>query len=80
MISAETNPIVDSLRGAHADAIRESALKVLREFIDEQRAMLTRLAEEADGADSSSLLDHAGVADKRTQLRQTMAKLNEIAA
>jgi len=80
MISAETNPIVDSLRGAHADSIRESALNVLREFIDEQRAMLTRLADEADGSNSSSLLDHAGVADKRTQLRQTMAKLNEIAA
>ena len=82
MISAETDPIVESLRGAHAESMREGALGALREFMDEQRAMLVRLAEEADGteADAAALLDRAGVADKRTELRETMAKLNEIAA
>ncbi len=82
MIKAETDPIVESLRGAHADTIRENALQVLREFLDEQRSMLLRISDEADGTDAgaASLLDRAGVAEKRAELRETMAKLSEIAA
>ena len=82
MISAETDPIVESLRGAHAETMREGALSVLREFMEEQHSMLVRLAAEADGSggNAAALLDRAGVADKRTELRETMDKLNEIAA
>ena len=82
MISAETDPIVASLRSSHAETIRESAIAVLREFMAEQETMLLRLADEAEGstADTADLLDRAGIADKRAELRQTMELLNEIAA
>ena len=82
MIKSETDPIVDSLSGAHAIAIREMAVEVLQEFMDEQRAILLRLAEEADSAPggAAALLDAEGAAVKRAQLKQTMATLTEIAA
>ena len=82
MIKSETDPIVESLGGAHADSVREGAIQELKTFMAEQRSILTRLAEEADGApgESSTLLDIEGAATKRAQLKQTMATLTEIAA
>ncbi|QMU58335.1 MAG: hypothetical protein GKR98_09090 [Boseongicola sp.] len=82
MIRAETDPIVEGLRGAHAESIRDAAIKALKEFTDEQRAILTRLAEQADTADgnAAAVLDAGGAAEKRAQLKQTMATLTEIAA
>ena len=82
MIKSETDPIVESLSGPHADSIRESSLQELREFMAEQRAILTRLAEEAENAPggAAALLDAEGTAVKRAQLKQTMAALTEIAA
>ncbi len=82
MIKAETNPIVEGLRGAHASSIRDASVKALREFMDEQRAILTRLADEAETAPNgaSPVIDASGAADKRAQLKQTMATLTEIAA
>ena len=82
MIKAETNPIVDGLRGAHASSIRDASVKVLREFMEEQRSILTRLADEAAAAPGaiSPLLGASGAAEKRAQLKQTMETLNKIAA
>ncbi len=82
MIKSETDPIVESLSGAHANSIRDSSLDVLREFMGEQRAILIRLAEEADNVPggAAALLDAEGAAVKRAQLKQTMATLTEIAA
>ncbi len=82
MIKAETDPIVEGLRGAHASSIRDASVKVLREFMDEQRAILTRLADEAEAAPGSAspLLDAGGAAEKRAQLKQTMETLTAIAA
>ena len=82
MIKAETNPIVEGLRGAHASSIRDASVKVLREFMDEQRAILIRLADEADATPDGAtpVLDAGGAAEKRAQLKQTMAALTEIAA
>lgn len=82
MIKSETDPIVESLGGAHADAVREASIQELKTFMAEQRSILTRLAEEAEGAPggASTLLDIEGAAAKRAQLKQTMATLTEIAA
>jgi hypothetical protein len=82
MIKSETDPIVESLSGAHAESIREASLQELREFMAEQRLLLTRLSEEADNAPggAAALLDAEGTAIKRAQLKQTMATLTEIAA
>ncbi len=82
MIKAETDPIVDGLRGAHAETVRDAALKTLHDFMAEQRGILVRLAEEADsekGA-AAAIIDAGGAAEKRAQLKQTMATLTEIAA
>lgn len=82
MIQAETDPIVDALRGAHADAVRDAALAVLNDFMAEQRAILKRIAEEAmsqpDGV--GSLLDASSAATKRAELRETMQTLTGFAA
>ncbi|NNJ67384.1 MAG: hypothetical protein HKP54_05035 [Boseongicola sp.] len=82
MIKSETDPIVESLRGAHAESIREASLHELREFMSEQRQLLMRLSEEAENAPggAAALLDAEGTAVKRAQLKQTMATLTEIAA
>ena len=82
MIKAETDPIVDALRGSHAESIRDAAIQALREFLEEQRAMLTRIAAEAEAQPNGvgSLLDENGAASKRAQLAKTMATLTEIAA
>ena len=82
MIKSETDPIVESLRGAHAESIRDASLQELREFMAEQRVLLMRLSEEAENAPggAAALLDAEGTAVKRAQLKQTMATLTEIAA
>ena len=82
MIKSETDPIVESLRGPHAESIRDNSLQELRDFMAEQRLILTRLAEEADNAPggAAAILDAEGTAMKRAQLKQTMATLTEIAA
>ena len=83
MIKAETDPIVESLRGPHVSSIREASVAALRDFVTEQRAMLTRVADEAasgntEGADH--ILNASGAAEKRAQLKQAMATLTSLAA
>jgi len=82
MIKAETDPIVDALRGPHAESIRDASAQVLREFLAEQRAILTRIAEEAHAAPDGvgEILDSSGAASRHAQLKQTMATLVELAA
>ncbi len=82
MIKAETDPIVDSLRGAHADAVRDNAMLVLRDFLIEQRTILVRIADEARSQPGSvdGLLDENSAATKRAELQQTMQDLNSYAA
>lgn len=82
MIKAETDPIVQSLRGSHADAVADASSSVLRDFLSEQRAILERIAVEAksqpDGV--GTLLDKNGAATRRAQLEKTMATLTRFAA
>ncbi len=82
MIQAETEPIVEALRGAHAESVRDNSMKALREFLAEQRAILGRIADEAqrqpDGV--GMLLDENSVASKRAELKQTMQDLTGFAA
>lgn len=82
MIKAETDPIVDALRGSHADTVRETSMQALKEFLAEQRAMLSRIADEArvqpDGV--GTLLDETSAATKRAELKQTMQALTGFAA
>ena len=83
MIKAETDPIVESLKGPHVVSIRDAAFATLQEFITEQNAMLRRVAAEtasgnADGA--GEILSTSGAAEKRAQLQQAMATLNSLAA
>lgn len=82
MIKAETDPIVDALRGAHAESIRDASMQALAEFMDEQRSILQRIAEEAESRPDGvgTLLDDNSAASKRAQLKQTMAALTEFAA
>ncbi len=82
MIQAETDPIVDALRGAHADGVRDNSMKALREFLAEQRAILGRIAEEAERQPGgvNELLDENSAAVKRAELKQTMQSLNGFAA
>jgi GTP-binding protein EngB required for normal cell division len=82
MIKAETDPMVDALRGSHAESIRDSAMQVLSEFMEEQRSILERIAEEAESRPDGigTLLDNNGAAVKREQLKKTMATLTEFAA
>ena len=82
MIQAETDPIVEALRGAHADGVRDNSMKALRDFLAEQRAILGRIADEASTqpGDIGNLLDESGAASKRAELKQTMQDLNGFAA
>ena len=82
MIKAETDPIVEALRGVHAEAMRDSSVQVLREFLDEQRSILARIAEEAEARPDGvgTLLDENSASTRRAQLQQTMAALTEFAA
>ena len=80
---AVTDPIVASLSGPHVESIREASERTLREFVTEQRAMLSRVAAEAaagnsEGADA--ILSASGAAEKRAQLQQAMATLTRLAA
>ena len=82
MIQAETDPIVEALRGAHAEAVRDSAMTVLQDFLGEQRSILQRIAEEAqrqpDGV--GELLDESSASVKRAELKETLQVLTGFAA
>ena len=82
MIQAETEPIVESLRGSHAEAVREAAMQALKDFLAEQRGMLQRIADEAKTQPGGvgSLLDESSAATKRAELKQTMQDLTGFAA
>ena len=82
IIKAETDPIVDALRGAHAESIRDASMDVLQEFLAEQRAIMSRIAEQAQGTsgDLSIMLDENGAASKRAELKQAIDSLTGFAA
>ena len=78
MIKAETDPIVDSLRDAHAMAIREASETALKEFFAEQRGVLESVAAEAEAGNNERagvLIGENGTAEKRAQLKQAMVTL-----
>ena len=47
LIRAETDPIIDGLRSGHADVLRDAAVGVLKEFLAEQRAIMTHASKVA---------------------------------
>lgn len=82
MIKAETDPIVDALRGPHAESVRDEARQALTEFLAEQRAILTRVAadSEQNSGGVGALMEENSAAEKRAQLKQTMDTLTAFAA
>ncbi len=82
MIQAETDPIVEALRGAHSEAVREASLHTLQDFMTEQRGILMRIAEQsqAESGQVSNLLDENRAAQKRAELEKTMQTLTGFAA
>ena len=83
MIKAETAPIVDSLSGPHADAIRDASIATLKEFFAEQRSVLESVAAEAAAGNeerASNMIGDSGTAEKRAQLQQAMVTLTGKAA
>lgn len=82
IIKAETDPIVDALRGPHAQSIRDTAMQSLLDFMTEQRAILERIAQQAAAKPESvgSLLDANSAAEKRAQLKQALDSLSKFAA
>ena len=83
MIKAETDPIVDSLSGPHADAIRNASVQALKEFFAEQRGVLESVAAEAAAGNNERagvLIGENGTAEKRAQLQQAMVTLTGKAA
>ena len=82
IIKAETDPIVDALRGPHAQSIRDAAMQALSEFLAEQRAILSRIAEQAarEPEGVGTMLDENSAALKRQQLKQAIDSLTGFAA
>ena len=82
MIKAETDPIVQGLRTAHVETIKEEAATLFRDFTAEQRAILGRVAAQADGTvDQASALGAADASGARREaLNETLAALTEVAA
>jgi len=82
IIKAETNPIVDALRGPHAESVRDASMQALQDFLAEQQSILRRIADEAEAEPGGvgTLLDENSAASKRAQLKQTMESLTGFAA
>ena len=82
IIKAETDPIVEALRGSHAESIREASMQVLFEFFTEQRGILTRVAEQAasEPREVGTMLDENSAAARRAQLQEAIDSLTGFAA
>lgn len=82
MIRAETSDILSELKHDQADAVRDSAKAVLREFLDEQRGILAGLASKTDinAADAHEAFGNASNMERRRVLESTMETLSRCAA
>lgn len=82
MIKAETDCILAELKYDHADRLQVSALKTLDGFLQEQRALLTDLANKAtDGTDAvDAALSIDEQAHRKRALEDTMRTLSHCAA
>ena len=63
-------------------SIRENSMQAMEDFLTEQRAILTRIAEQAMQAPDGvgSMLDENSAAVKRSQLKQAIESLSGFAA
>ncbi|PWE31395.1 hypothetical protein DDZ14_12840 [Maritimibacter sp. 55A14] len=53
MIKAETDPMLVDLKSAHIEAVRNDLTAALKDFLSEQRSMLTSLGEPGEGGRAS---------------------------
>lgn len=82
MIRTETAGMLSELKDDQAREVRDAAIATLREFLDEQRAILAGLAEKTD-IDGNSAREVFGAApnmDKRRALERTLEVLTSCAA
>ncbi|TCM88163.1 dynamin family protein [Rhodovulum steppense] len=82
MIREETAPILDELSHDHAEAIRADLLQTLAGFLEEQREIVTALAEKAapTAQDLGAALGYQARADRLRQIEAAVATMRQEAA
>jgi hypothetical protein len=82
LIHQETAPIVDDLKFTQAEMIRDNTLTVLKEFLADQRAILTGVVERAEmsGDDLNELFGIISGRERQECLELTVDELSEYAA
>ncbi|TCP44241.1 dynamin family protein [Rhodovulum marinum] len=82
MISAETAPILDELSHDHAEAIRTDLMRTLATFLEEQREIVTALAEKAAPTpdDLGAALGYQARAERLRQIEGVVATMRQQAA
>jgi len=81
-IQAETSLLLSELKNDQSEAIRAASLQRLTEFLDEQRMILSGLAEQGsvDRADAKRLFANGASEDRQKALEQAMDTLTRCAA
>ncbi|TCO74015.1 dynamin family protein [Rhodovulum euryhalinum] len=82
MIREETSPILDELSRDHAQTIRADLLRTLATFLDEQREIVTALAEKTapTAEDLGVALGYQERADRLRQIESAVATMRQEAA
>lgn len=82
MIMDETDPIVTELKTNQADNIRDDATDLLKEFLADQRVILTSIADQAAGDQDRlpELLGGRTCEDRRQVIETTLTELNQYVA
>lgn len=82
MIMQETDPIVKELRDNQADVISDDALALLSEFLADQRAILTSVAEQAENGPTEldGILGISEHANRKRVVETTLTTLNQYVA
>jgi hypothetical protein len=82
LIKAETDPIIEEMKTTQAAMIGDTARKVLDEFLNEQREILTRISEQAvaSAGDLEALAKRDPKGDRNALLDHVVAELDNYAA
>ncbi|GAA0285360.1 dynamin family protein [Rhodovulum strictum] len=82
MIREETSPILDELGHDHAEAIRTDLMRTLAGFLEEQREIVTALAEKAapTARDLGAALGYQERAERLLAIENTVATMRQEAA
>ena len=79
MIRAETDPIINGLKSAHSEAAVDDARRVLREFLQDQRLILTNLLQQSGATPLKSDVDTTNE-DIQDRMDETLAILGKYTA